>query len=186
MRPLAQSRGGVPAVPFGAGLRAAGGCAGPREQRQLRTYRRALQSGSRRCRAVQDEGPGRRALRQPALRRDDRRMAGVPNLLWLERLGRGRQRRARPVDHTALHARAESDIDARAVISAATHNDSACGIVTEGDRSPFTIGWVHLILSRAATVLLQGWCIRLHRAEMIPVEAEGCSFTVWSNWSFSR
>ena len=32
----------------------------------------------------------------------------VSKFLWLERFGRGRQRRARPVDHTALHARART------------------------------------------------------------------------------
>src|SRR4029453_2469292 len=187
MRALAQSRGGVPPVPLGPGLRTAGARAVARKQRQLRTHGRALQRGPGRYRALQNQSASGRALPQPALRCDDRSMAGLPKFLRWERLGRGRQRRARPVDHSALHARAESDSDARAVIFGATHSDPDCGIVTDQDRTPFTIGWVHLILCRAATVLLHGWCIRLHRAEMTSsVEAEGSAFTVWSNWSFSR
>ena len=61
----------------------------------------------RRARPLPRRDRGRRRLRQPARRRDDRRVARLPVVLRLEEQRLDGQGRARPVLRAAVHARAE-------------------------------------------------------------------------------
>ena len=107
-------RRAVRAVPGGWRGRLAGPGPGRGERHALRPDGRDLQPGRRRDPALPGHDPGRRGLREPARRRDHRRLAGDPELRRLEGLRLIRQERPRPVLRPAVPARAVADRHGRA------------------------------------------------------------------------
>ena len=83
----------------------------PGEQHRIRPHRRHLLGGRSRDRAVLQPHPGRRHLREPPRRRDDRRVARHQLVRRLEGQRLDRPRHRRSVLRAAVHARAEPRAD---------------------------------------------------------------------------
>ncbi len=106
-RPPDQSRRAVRAVPQRAAVRRARRGDRRCQPQRLRPHRRHFHPGPGRARPLPRDDRGRRALRQPVERGDDRRLAGLPDLLRLEGVGDHGQGRARQLVRAAVPARAE-------------------------------------------------------------------------------
>ena len=109
--PRAVEGGDVPAHRQGGRRRVAGAGDGAGQRQRLRPDQRLLQRGRRRGAVVPGQHRGRRGLRQPAGRRDHRRLAWLPGLRRLEGQRQHRQGRRQLLLRPAVHARAVADGD---------------------------------------------------------------------------